>query len=93
MFPIILAVLAGSLLFLAGLPFILTVNFARPLNTLIEGVQNFERGKRYSPIPVHWNDEIGFLAAAFNNMTREMDALITGARSCRSTPAPCRPMP
>lgn len=79
--PLILAVLAGSLFFLAGLPLILIVNFARPLNALLQGVQNFNRGRRHTPIPVHWNDEIGFLAATFNNVTGEMETLISDLES------------
>ncbi len=77
MLPVVIAVLISSLLFLIGLPLLLNVNFAQPLNNLIKGVQDLNRDRRDIHIPIQFNDEIGFLAAAFNTMTAELASLIS----------------
>jgi PAS domain S-box-containing protein len=77
MLPVVIAVLVSGLLFLIGLPLLLNVNFALPLNNLLKGVQDFNRGRRDIHIPIQFNDEIGFLAATFNKMTAELDTLIS----------------
>ena len=81
MLPVMIAVLVSSLLFLIGLPLLLNVNFALPLNNLLKGVQDFDRGRRDIHIPIQFNDEIGFLATTFNKMTAELDTLISNLES------------
>ncbi len=78
MLPLAAAVLTGGLLFLTGLPLLLNYSLIRPLNTLLKGVQDFNRGKRGDTIPVQVNDEIGFLTDSFNRMSAELDGLIRG---------------
>ncbi|MFZ5857262.1 MAG: PAS domain S-box protein [Chloroflexota bacterium] len=81
MLPVAAAIFVSGLIFLAGLPLVLHVNFTQPLNTLLHGVQEFNQGKRGATTPIYLNDEIGFLAAAFNNMTGELDTLISDLES------------
>ncbi len=74
--PLALVVLVSSLLFLIGLPLVLNFSFARPLNSLLKGVQTFESGQRRVTIPVQFNDEIGYLTESFNHLNAELNSLI-----------------
>jgi diguanylate cyclase (GGDEF)-like protein/PAS domain S-box-containing protein len=81
LFPLALAILASSLIFLAGIPILLQSALSRPLNALLAGVQSMNSGKRGTVVRVQANDEIGFLTQSFNRMSAELDGLITGLES------------
>ncbi len=81
MLPIVNAVLVSSLIFLVGLPLLLNVSVAHPLNTLLEGVQAFNRGQGVPFIPVRFNDEIGYLTESFNRINTELNSLIADLES------------
>lgn len=74
--PVAVAVLASSLAVLLVAALVLNYGLARPLNALLEGVQNFEKGGRGTTIPVQSNDEIGYLTQAFNRVGGELNDLI-----------------
>lgn len=74
--PLAHAVVASSFVFLVGAALILNYGLARPLNSLLEGVQNFNQGRRDTAIPVQSNDEIGFLTESFNQVGGELNQLI-----------------
>lgn len=74
--PLALAILVSSLLFLFGLPLTLNLAMARPLRRLLAGVERFNAGKNHQPIPIQFNDEVGFLTQSFNTLTGELDNLI-----------------
>lgn len=74
--PIAIAILASSLFFLAGTSLILNYGLARPLNSLLKGVQSFNKGQRDIAIPIQSNDEIGFLTESFNQVGGELNSLI-----------------
>lgn len=74
--PLAIAILVSNLLFLVGLPFLLLRVIARPLQTLLYGVEQFDRNQKHERIPVEYSDEIGYLTTAFNNMTSALDDLI-----------------
>jgi diguanylate cyclase (GGDEF)-like protein/PAS domain S-box-containing protein len=74
--PLALAVLAGNLLFLVGLPLVMNYGLTRPLNSLLEGVKLLNQGQLALQIPVQYNDEIGFLTRSFNNLSNELENLI-----------------
>lgn len=76
--PLAIAVTVSSFVFLIGAALILNYGLARPLNTLIEGVQNFDKGIRDVVIPVQSNDEIGYLTESFNQVGGELNSLIHG---------------
>jgi len=60
----------GSLLVLFGIPFFMRVGLSEPLSALLDGVQRVNEGDLSISVPVEHNDEIGFLAASFNEMVR-----------------------
>lgn len=76
MLPIAWVVLLAGVGLTVGLPIILRRTILRPLNRLLEGVRQAGAHGVYRPIPVQDQDEIGFLTTTFNQMSRELDALI-----------------
>jgi diguanylate cyclase (GGDEF)-like protein len=59
-----------SLLLAVGIGFIIFFRVSRPLLELSHSVRQFSSSKRYVPTPVFGNDEIGVLAASFNDMAQ-----------------------
>ena len=47
-------------------------NITRPLKRLTGVVNDLEQGKRSVPVPIHSEDEVGCLAAAFNRMSESI---------------------
>jgi len=74
--PLVMAILISSLFLITGVPLLLTVMLARPLNALLNGVARFNQGQRAHLIPIQFNDEIGFLTMSFNDLGSELDGLI-----------------
>jgi DNA-binding NarL/FixJ family response regulator/signal transduction histidine kinase len=74
--PLAVAVVVSSLVFLIGAALVLNYGLARPLNTLLDGVQNFDKGIRDTAIPIQSNDEIGYLTKSFNKVGGELNNLI-----------------
>jgi DNA-binding NarL/FixJ family response regulator/signal transduction histidine kinase len=74
--PLAGAVIVSSLVFLIGAALLLNYGLARPLNTLLAGVQNFDKGIPDTTIPIQSNDEIGFLTESFNKVGGELNSLI-----------------
>jgi signal transduction histidine kinase len=69
-------VIGGSLLLLLALPILLHLAIVRPLESLLAGVRHMEAG-RFVQVEVKSQDEIGFLAQAFNTMSSRLDELVT----------------
>ncbi|MBI4633007.1 MAG: response regulator [Deltaproteobacteria bacterium] len=63
----ILFLIVGS-----GIIYFAVKRVVNPLNTLIEGVQSLEKGAFGEKVPVETDDEIGKLAAAFNQMSESL---------------------
>jgi DNA-binding NarL/FixJ family response regulator/signal transduction histidine kinase len=76
--PLAIAVVVSSFVFLIGATLVLNYGLARPLNSLLAGVVNFDKGKRDMAIPVQSNDEIGYLTESFNKVGGELNNLING---------------
>lgn len=74
--PLAVTLLVCSVAFVMGIALIMTLNLARPLNSLLQGVQNFNRGACEQSIPIQSNDEIGFLTESFNKLACELNELI-----------------
>jgi len=55
-----------------GLTYLVVRGITKPLNKLTEGVKALGRGADVEKIPVDTEDEIGKLAAAFNDMTESL---------------------
>jgi diguanylate cyclase (GGDEF)-like protein/PAS domain S-box-containing protein len=81
LWPLAGAVLASSLLFLAGLPLSLNYGVSRPLNSLFKGVEQLNRGQLTHRIPVYFNDEVGYLTQSFNHLASELDSLVKNLES------------
>jgi PAS domain S-box-containing protein len=76
--PLGWVVIGGSLLLLVGLPTLLHYSLVRPLDALSAGVRQMEAGDLNVQIPIHNQDEIGFLTNAFNTMAARLGELVTG---------------
>ena len=66
--PIAIFILCASLAILLIFPRLFHISLNRPLQTMLQGVRAFKAGNLSTTIKVSYHDEIGFLAAAFNNM-------------------------
>lgn len=74
--PVAFFILGASLLILILFPVFFQVNLVQPLAKLLEGVQEFRRGKLSISIPVAYRDEIGSLTQSFNEMAQDQKNLI-----------------
>ncbi|GEM_PF-606223 len=70
-------VLAGSLVVLAGFPAFSYFSLSKPLNVLLEGVRQVDRGDLQVRMPVQYHDEIGILTTSFNTMASELHTLVS----------------
>jgi signal transduction histidine kinase len=59
---------------------LLVADLVRPLTRLAEAVQHFGRGDFGARAPIKRHDEIGRLAAVFNEMARRIEDLVTSER-------------
>lgn len=55
-------------------PLFLRESFIRPLSNLLNGVRQVNSGDLNTQVPVHVEDEIGYLARSFNQMTSSLRA-------------------
>ena len=72
----ILQLCLGSLLVIGLFPFFFYMNLVRPLKNLLAGVMQANMGSLHIQLDVQYEDEIGFLTRAFNQMLhflREMN--------------------
>ena len=65
-------ILGSSLLILGVFPRFFRTNLIRPLDRLLDGVRQADGGSMDSPVPVTYQDEVGFLTTAFNKMTASL---------------------
>lgn len=76
--PMAVAIVGSSLFVLILSDALFRYGLARPLRMLLQGVQALDGGQRNVSIPILSNDEIGSLTQSFNNLSGELNALITG---------------
>ena len=74
--PLAWFILASAITVLVVFPWFFTINLDRPLQNLIRGVQHFRGGQLSSSIAISYRDEIGYLAASFNDMANAQHDLI-----------------
>lgn len=55
-----------------GITYLIVRGITKPLNKLTEGIKSLELGGKFEPVLVETGDEIGRLAAAFNNMAESL---------------------
>lgn len=65
-----------SVLILSIISIITALDIVNPINALIEGIRSFEMSKKHEEIKLNRNDEIGYMANAFNNMSKRIDVLV-----------------
>ena len=75
--PLGWVVIGGSLLLLLGIPILLNFSIVKPLGALSAGVRQMEAGDLNVQVPIHNQDEIGFLTNAFNKMASRLRGLVT----------------
>lgn len=68
MLPLVWMVIGAALFIVIGFPVFFRVTLVRPLNSLIRGVQQVNRGELDFTVQQQYNDEIGFLTRSFNGM-------------------------
>ena len=70
--PLAGMMLVSSLLIIIVLPLLIRSNLVVPLEDLLTGVGRVQTGDLNVEIPVHFRDEIGFLAVSFNSMVAQL---------------------
>ncbi|MBN1658049.1 MAG: HAMP domain-containing protein [Anaerolineae bacterium] len=76
MLPLAVIVIGGSVLLSIALPLLLRSSIVRPLEGLTAGVRQIEAGDLSIELPIHNEDEIGYLTGAFNAMAARLGDLI-----------------
>lgn len=74
--PFAWLILLATATLLFGLPLIFRQNVIRPLNNLLAGLRQIEKGHYNLAIPAQFPDEIGYLTEAFNKMAAQLQNLI-----------------
>ena len=74
--PLVWFILASAVVVLIVFPWFFTINLDKPLKRLIKGVQQFREGQLSSTIEISYRDEIGYLAASFNDLASAQKDLI-----------------
>lgn len=64
-----------------GIALGLALYLARPLNAMARAVQRFAAGEPMAGLPVHRNDEIGYLASTFHSMAARLTARVDELKS------------
>jgi two-component system, cell cycle response regulator len=72
-----------ALIVTMGLAYVLARLITRPLDDLAEGAKAIAEGRFDHRIPVRSRDEVGQLAAAFNEMTDQLEGTVTELSSSR----------
>ncbi|MBN1148624.1 MAG: diguanylate cyclase [Anaerolineales bacterium] len=75
--PLAWVIIGGSLLLLLILPWLLRLSIIRPLEALSSGVRQMQGGHFNVEVPIQHEDEIGYLARAFNSMAARLGELVT----------------
>ncbi|MGB1252099.1 MAG: response regulator, partial [Candidatus Promineifilaceae bacterium] len=65
-FAVLLMVTGAALL--VSVPLLLRSGVVQPLNALLEGMQQVDKGALDTHVPVQFNDEIGYVTRSFNEM-------------------------
>jgi signal transduction histidine kinase/DNA-binding NarL/FixJ family response regulator len=74
--PLAWLIVMSSAMIVLGLPILIRRFFLHPLQVLLSGVEQIQAGSLSVQIPVESDDEIGFVASAFNEMTRQVNYLV-----------------
>lgn len=75
--PLATLMLGVSLLMLLAFPWLFHLNLVKPLETLLAGVRRVNAGDLGMTMPIHYHDEIGFLAESFNSAAARLRDQVT----------------
>ncbi len=75
--PLFWLMIFSALLVGVGLPLAFQTSLVKPLQNLLAGVRQVNRGQLDVQVPVMVEDEFGYLTRAFNSMAADMDKLVT----------------
>jgi signal transduction histidine kinase/ActR/RegA family two-component response regulator len=70
--PLAYLIAGATLLVVVTFPLFYRAHLTRPLNSLVEGIRQVNRGNLDVTVPVQFNDEIGFLTQSFNQMVQSL---------------------
>lgn len=68
--------LIAALLMSSLLTILTSFDIIDPINKLVEGMKNVEKGVKHKPIILNRNDELGYLSKTFNAMSEKIDYLV-----------------
>lgn len=54
----------------------IAVDILNPINRLVKGMENMQKGEEHQDIEIDRNDELGFLSRTFNKMSAEINHLV-----------------
>ncbi|WP_129631379.1 sensor histidine kinase [Candidatus Oscillochloris fontis] len=74
--PLVWLILATSIFIVGIFPWFFQRTLVHPLNTLLAGVRRMMGGDYSTNLPVRYEDEIGFLTSAFNQLSADQGRLI-----------------
>jgi signal transduction histidine kinase len=69
--------IGGGLIVLGVFPRFFHTNLIRPLDRLSDGVRQADNGNLKQSVPITYQDEVGFLTAAFNKLTTSLNEELT----------------
>lgn len=78
--PLLALMVGATVAILLVFPLFFRTSIINPLNNVLAGVERIDRGDLSTPVPVLVEDELGYLARAFNRMSASLQALTTGLR-------------
>ena len=70
--PLACIIILAGITILAVFPSFFKSVLVNPLQALLEGVKQVKQGRLSTTVPVHFNDEIGFLTDSFNHMVQSL---------------------
>lgn len=70
--PLVALTLGGSLVILLVFPYFFRSSLVTPIYNLLEGTRQVDEGNLTVSVPVHVEDEIGFLTRSFNRMVNSL---------------------
>ncbi|HNT75058.1 MAG TPA: ATP-binding protein [Anaerolineae bacterium] len=70
--PVVIVMLGSMVVVLLIFPLFFRSNLVRPLEALVDGIKQVNRGDLTVSVPVQFHDEIGFLTQSFNGMVNSI---------------------
>ncbi len=72
----VVSILIPMTMVLIAMTFYLSSDFVNPIYILVDAMKELKKGQKPKPICLYRNDELGYLAENFNEMSHEIDHLV-----------------